>query len=62
MGNGRHRCAPLGLDACWKKNYHTCENELTNHNSHLKARPGPFTNNLTLVPNKPNNKDAPSAA
>jgi len=59
MGNRRHHSAPLRLHACRKKNHKTCEDDLADHGSHLKARPAePFTNNLSPIPN---DKDAPSS-
>lgn len=60
MRNRSHHPAPLCLCACRENNRETCEDDLANHGSHLKARTAEsFTNNLfptTTI------KDALSAA
>jgi hypothetical protein len=55
MGTRGHASAPLRLRAaCRKKNHKTCNNNLADHNLHLKARPaGSFTINLSPTLNKP---------
>ena len=39
MGTCGHASAPLCLRACREKNHKTCNNNLADHNLHLKARP-----------------------
>ncbi len=47
----RHRSASLSAEASRKKHHKTCEDDLTDHGSHLKARPAePFTNNPSPIP------------
>jgi len=49
--NRRHCSAPLSAEASRKKHHKTCEDDLTNHGSHLKARPAePFPNNPSPIP------------
>jgi hypothetical protein len=48
MGTRGHASAPLCLRAYREKKYKTCNNNLADHNLHLKARPtGSFTINLS---------------
>src|SRR5256885_3656304 len=48
---GRHRPTPLSAEASRKKHHKTCEDDLTDHGSHLKARPAePFLNNPSPIP------------
>jgi hypothetical protein len=55
MSNRGHRSASLGPQACWEQNHETCEQDLANHGTHLKAQPaGPFPKAFT------NKKDAPN--
>jgi hypothetical protein len=55
-----HPSAPLGLHDYRENNHKTCEDDLANHDSHLKARPAEsFTNNLSSIPTK---RDAPGAS
>ena len=47
MGNRRHHSTPLRPHACREKNHKTCEDDLADHDSHLKPRPAePSTNNV----------------
>src|SRR5947207_8809525 len=48
LGN---RSVPLSAEASRKKHHKTCEDDLTDHGSHLKARPAePFLNNPSPIP------------